>query len=869
MKHSPPRWADRFLAWYCRHDLLEEIQGDVYELYDRTAKEKSKRKADATFIWNVLRFFRLKNIRKTRATHNDHLITTGMIKNILKVAIRNFLHHPAHSFLSVLGLTVSFLSAFLILLWITHESSYDRFHEEPQHIFKVLSHVKTNGTFETYDAAAVGIDVSSVPEIAYHASVISGTRWPNELCFRPDGKNDECIYLNGIYSQGSFFSIFNLPILHGQEDPISKDFTIAISENMATRLFNTTDVIGKTLKIDTWFDVTITAVFKDLPPNSSLKLDFAMPLNVFQKLRGFSNEQLSSKFFSTYIKTGVDSDSSSLTKKLNSQSVLTDQLKNDNVSYSAFPFTDWRLKSKFENGKSVGGKIQYVTLFTIIAILVVAMAIINFINLSTARATNRSKEIGIRKVTGALRSGIIFQFVSESFIVVLIAFFIAAVLTQFLLPLFSGIIGETINVQLFSGLVPVYLVIFLFLVALAAGLYPAFVMSSFQPAKVLKGTLASGSSGAKNLRKLLLVVQLSVSIGIIIFSGVLFNQLNFIVNKDLGYDRENMVRVEPTFNLLKKYDAFKNELLGNPNIKGVTATNGNPLSLEAHNTGVKWPGKPDNARVTFQTFGCSYDFVETFGLKVLQGRAFLPKAMDTINNEIMVTEEAVRIMGFSQPIGEKIFIGDSPCVIIGVVNDFHTESLRNEKLPVVLYTQPILNCSALYIKYQAGTTQEAMAAVQQTYKKLEPSYGMKYWFQDETFDTLYKTEISASHMVILFTIVSLVIVVLGVVGLATYNVVRKKKEIGIKRVFGATIPNILTMLTKEFVVIILLASAMAIPFVWYGADKWLSGFAYRIDMPWWIYITTFLGTTFLIAFIVVLQGLRAASANPTQTLRSE
>lgn len=867
MKHSPPRWADRFLAWYCRHDLLEEIQGDVYELYDRNAKE-SKRKADVTFIWNVLRFFRLKNIRKTRSTHNNPLLTTGMIKNILKVAIRNFLRHPAHSFLSVLGLTVSFLSAFLILLWITHESSYDRFHEEPQRIFKVLSHVKTNDTFETFDAAAVGIDVSSVPEIASHASVISGTRWPNELCFRPEGKNDECIYLNGIYSQGSFFSIFNVPVLHGQQDPISKDFTIAISENMATRLFNTTDVIGKTLKIDSWFEVTITAVFQNLPGNSSLKFDFAMPLNVFQKLRGFSNDQLSATFFSTYIKTGIDADSSSLTKKLNSQLVLTDKLKNDNVSYSAFPFTDWRLKSKFENGKSVGGKIQYITLFAIIAILVVAMAVINFINLSTARATNRSKEIGIRKVTGALRSSIVFQFISESFIVVLIAFVLAAALTHFLLPLFSGVVGEPISAQLFSGVVPIYLLIFLLLVALAAGLYPAFVMSSFQPATVLKGTITGGTSGAKNLRKLLLVVQLSVSTGIIIFSGVLFNQLNFIVNKDLGYDRENMIRIEPTYKLLQQYEAFKNNLLSNSQIKHVTAGNGNPLNLDGHTTGISWPGKPDGMRITFQTLGGNYDLPETFGLTLTEGRLFDSKK-DTLGNEVLVTEEAVKIMGMTNPVGELIKFGQAELVIIGVLRDFHTESLRNEKLPVILYQQPILNCSAIYVRYQAGSTQQTLKTVSEVWKKMEPAYTIKYWFQDETFDTLYKTEISASYMVILFTIVSLVIAVIGVVGLATYNVVRKKKEIGIKRVFGATVSNILTMLTKEFVVIVLLASAIAIPFVWYGADKWLSGFAYRIDMPWWIYAATFLGTGLLIAFIVMIQGLRAAASNPAKTLRSE
>lgn len=866
MKHAPPKWADRFLTWYCRHDLLEEIQGDVYELYERTAKE-SKRKADVTFVWNVLRFFRWKNIRKRKTTYDNSSISFGMIKNIFKVALRNFLRQPGHSFLSVFGLTVSFVAAFLILLWVMHETSFDRYHDEPQRIFKVMSHVESNGSFETYDAASLGIDVSGIPEITRQAPVITGDRWPNVLCFRGDPKND-CIYITGIYSKPALFEILNFTILRGEKNPIDREFTVAISEDMANRLFNSIDVIGKTLKIDLWYEATITAVFKDVPTNSSLQFDFVMPVGVFQKLRGFSDEGLANSFFPSLVKTGSDVTADLLTEKLNTAPALTESLKRDKVTYQAFPFTDWRLKSKFENGKSVGGKIQYVTLFIIIAILVLAMAVINFVNLSTARATNRAKEIGIRKTTGALRAGIIFQFLSESFVIVFLAFVLAVVAAQLLLPYFNSMIGETLSVQLFNGLIPVYLGGFLILVALAAGLYPAMVMSSFQPARALKGELSTPASGATYLRKTLLVVQLSVSIGIIIFSGIIFNQLDFIVHKNLGYDRGNMVRVEPTYKLLKQYDAFKTELLKNHAIASVTATNGNPLSLQGHTTGVTWQGKSEDTRVTFQTLGGNYDLVEAFGFTLLEGRVFDPKR-DTLGNEIMITKEAARVMQMKNPLGERISVGSSQCVIIGVLDDFHTESLRNEKLPVIVYRQSVLQCFAIYVKYQAGSTQQALEIVKATYKKMEPDFTMNYWFQDETFDNMYKTEITASYMVVIFTIISLVIAIIGVVGLATYNVIRKQKEIGIKRVFGATVPNILTMLTKEFVIIILIASVVAIPFVWYSADRWLSGFAYRIEMPWSLYVITFLGTLGLIALIVGLQGFRAALANPIKTLRSE
>lgn len=865
---TPPKWADRFLEWYCRADLLEEIQGDAYELYDRKSKE-NKRIADLQFIWNVLRFFRWQNIRKKNTPYSESLISIGMLRNILKVALRNFVKQPGHSTLGVLGLAVSFICAFYVLLWIEHENSFDRFHQEPQRIFKVLSHVEANGVLETYDAAAIGMDVASIPEISEHVPVLNGSRWPHELCFRSNATTDACIYLNGIYSNTSLFTTFNFPILHGEQNPFSKNASIAISEKMAKTLFNETNVVGKTLNIDTWFDVTITAVFSDVPVNSTLQFDFVMPLVIFQKMRGLNDEQMAANFYPAYIKTNTDASAAQLTEKMNAPLVLTERLKNDKVSYSAYPLTDWRLQGKFENGKSVGGRIEYVTLFIILGVLVVVMAVINFINLSTARATNRSKEIGIRKVTGAVRSGIVFQFVSESFIIVLMAFTIALGVTQLTLPFFNTLIGETLGVDLLSGWIPLYLLGFALIVALAAGLYPAFVMSSFQPAVVLKSSTGTSGSGGKQLRKILLVVQLSASIGIVIFSGIVFYQLQFIQSKNLGYDRENMIRIEPTHRLLQHYEPFKAELLSSPAIKGVTASNANPLSLQGHTTGLRWNGQPEDSRVTFQTLGCNYEFIETFGITLLEGRNSLPNQKDSLNIEIIVSEEAVKVMGLTNPIGEILTFGDTPCVIIGVVKDFHTESLRKEKLPVVLYTHPILHCSAIYVKYEAGRVQEAMEAVQAVYKKNEPSFSMKYWFQDDTFNNLYKTEITASRMIVGFTIIALVIAVIGVVGLATYNVVRKRKEIGIKRVFGASITSILTMLSQEFTGIIIIATVLAIPFAWYGATEWLNGFAYHIDMPWWIFLSTFVGISVLTILIICLQGFKAAATNPTQTLRSE
>lgn len=864
-KPVPPRWADRFLQWYCRPDLLEEIQGDVYELYQRAATQR-KLKADVQFVWNVLRFFRLKNIRKRKSSATS--ISSGMIKNIFVVAIRNFFRQPGHSLLNVAGLAVSFFAALLILLWVSHEFSFDRFHENPERIFKVLSHVETNGSFETYHGAETQIDVSSIPEVESKTIVLDGTRWPNELCFRADSLTTDCIYLNGIYSEDNFFSTFRFPITEGDQQPLKKPNEIAISQNMSQRLYGTASPLGKVIKIDNYFPMTISSVFENVPSNSSLQFDFVMPLAFYKKMRGLSDEGFATYFLSVYLKTNTHITTDDLTQKLNHRSVLTERLKNDHVSYSAFALPEWRLHDHFENGQSTGGRIQYVRLFLVIAIMVVAMAIINFVNLSTARASSRSKEIGIRKVTGAFRSSIVLQFLGESFMVVLVALLLAAVLAQISIPYFNSVLGEQLSTSLISAEAVGVLLLFLLLVALAAGLYPAIVMSSFQPAAVLK-SVTTRYSGAQQLRKVLLVVQVAVSLSIIVFSGILFQQLSFIQRQNLGYDRENILHIEPTYNLMKQYDAFKNELLQHPEIKSVTAGVGNPLNLHNHTTGVTWPGMPEGSRPTFQILPCNYELPETFGMTLLEGRSFTPSPGDTVNSEVLITEEAVKMMQLKEPIGTIFKVGAVNCKIIGVLRDFHTESLRNEKLPVILYQHPTLNCSAIYVRYQPGTTQAAMAVVQETYKKMEPSFTMKYTFLDDVFNKMYKTEQTASYMVIFFTAISFVIAIIGVVGLSTYNVMRRKKEIGIKRVFGASVANILSMLSREFLILISLSTLLAIPFAWYSADQWLSGFAYRIDMPWWMFGVTFTIVTTITLALICVQALRTVTTNPTKVLRNE
>ncbi len=868
MKQYPPDWALKFLRWYCRPDLLEEIEGDAYELFSRKAKE-SERIARLQFVWNVGRFFRLKNIRKRSSQNYNSTISTAMIKNIFKIFLRNFIRQPGHSFLTIFGLSAGFTSAFLILLWLAHEYSFDRFHADNEKIFKVMTHVEADGSYQTYDIASCLIDVSSVPEIEKLVGVSTGNRWPHELCFRPEGKPNECIYLSGVYANENLFSVFNFPIIQGDPNPLKQNASIAISQKMAALLFGSTVPVGKTMMIDGSREVTIASIFENIPANSSLQFDFALSYDILKKQWGTSEEQFGQNFFNMYVKTQSDVSTEQLTKKLNDIRVVTEALKAQKISYQAYPITDWHLKNKFEGGKNTGGRIEYVVLFGIVGILIAIMAIINYVNMATARATLRAKEIGIRKVTGAMRGTIAAQFMSESFFIVLLSTLLSSFTTQLVLPFFSRLVGEPISLTILSGWIPIYVLAFLIVVALLAGIYPSLMMSSYQPVRILKNQLSSSTTGSQGFRKGLLVVQLSISIGIIIFSGVLYYQLNYVTTKNLGFDRHNMIHIEPTYPLLKKFDAFKNELLKNPSIVGLSTSNSNPLSSGGSNTGVSWQGKSPDSRVEFKTIGCIPQFPETIGLKIIEGKSFESKPSDSVRTEALVTEEAMKTMGLKQPIGEEIKIGEATCVIIGIVNDFHTESLHAVRLPVILFRTPIEQTSAIYIKYQPGTTQQSMAAINSVYKSFEPSYTMRYNFQDETFDESYKTEIVASRLVTLFTIIALVIAIIGIISLATFNMLRKTKEIGIRRVFGASVMQALALLFNEFSLIVLLAMFIAAPIAWYAADHWLQGFAYHTAMPWWIFAVTLAGIAGLIAIIVWLQGMRTISANPTKTLRSE
>ncbi|MDR7131462.1 ABC-type antimicrobial peptide transport system permease subunit [Algoriphagus sp. 4150] len=866
---KPPKWADKFLAWYCRPDLLDEIQGDIYELYDRKVGE-SKRAANWQFVWNVIRFFRIKNIKKRSSKTYSNAITAAMLKNNLTVFLRSFRRNPGHSLLSLFGLSIAFACTFLIVLWVNNEMSYDKFNKDSENLYKVITHIDANDSYQTQFTAGFNIDVSSVPEVEEVTHISTGTRWPHELCFWPETETGECVYFSGVYASPGLFSTFTFPILSGDPDPLKDVAQIAISDKMAKTLYGEESPLGKIIKIDGSKEVSIAAVFQDIPSQSSIKFDFALPFSIYQRQTGISDERLQSWFFDVYLKTVSNVDAGQLSGKLNNPAVIGGEYLSKKMAYEAVPFTEWHLNNTYENGKATGGRIDYVRLFILIALLVLVMAVINFVNLSTAKATLRAKEIGVRKAIGAVKSSLVAQFMSESFVMVLAAFLLGIGWTVLGLPIFNNIIGDSLSLSLIGGMNVVYLLIFMVVVALLAGLYPSLVLSSFQSAGILKG--ASNFNGSLNIRKVLMAVQICLSLGIILFSSVIYFQLDFIRQKNLGFDRENMIRLEPSYRLLKSYDAFKSETLRSDAVTDMTAANANPMVMDNNTLAVDWAGKSPDSQISFQTIGALANFSELFGLQVLEGRSFLAEKLtkDSLATEALITETAAAYFGFENPIGEKIRIHDYlDCEIVGVVNDLHTSSLKESIQPLIIYRSPIEYLPGIYIKYRNGEAQKALEAISVSYKLIEPDLLLKYWFQDETFDNLYKTESIASNLVLAFSMISIIIAIIGIVGLATFNTLRKTKEIGVRRVFGATAFESLLVLVKEFVWVVMIALLVAVPVAWVISQKWLQSYAYRTQIPWVTFGLIVLAAVLLIMGVIWIQSQKTITTNPTKSLRSE
>ncbi len=860
----PPQLFLRFLRWYCNPALLERIEGDLFEVYYDRVEKSGKRKADMRFMIDVLLLFRPAIIRLPGRLN---ISNDGMIKSYLNVAWRNVIRNKTFSLINIGGLSTGIACSLLILLWINDELNIDKFNSNPD-LYNVYERIYAEGKVDAgpWVPGMLAAELKhQVPEIKYASGVWT---YNEEILFSVDEKK---IHIEGIAADSDFFKMFNYELIKGNADDALTDPTsIAVSRKMAESLFGSVEAAyGSTVRMSNESDLKITAIFENVPDNASQQFDFVVNWKeLLQSIRWLQSWIYRGPFAYIQLHPGTNPGKiESKIKEFLNPFLIANSGEGYRTELGLQPYQDMYLHSSFKDGVPDGGRIEYVRLFTVVAIFILLIACINFMNLSTARAVKRAKEVGVRKTMGAIRSFLVTQFIGEAMLLTLFAVVIAVVLVAIILPYFNIITSKHIVMPLPSPTFWGGLVALLFVTGLVAGAYPAFFLSSLNAIRVLKGSLKT-EPGSLLFRKALVVFQFVLVIAFIAGTVTVSRQLDYMQSKDLGFDKENILYIPLQGDLRDKYEVFKQQLLNSPGVQGVTRSTNVPSHINTHEYDLAWEGKSQDERVVAIHNGIGYEFLPMMNIQLLQGRNF-SKDFISDSTGFIINETALRIIGYEDPIGKPLTFLQRKGTIIGVVKDFHLSSLREPIKPLIMYLGENETWGNILVKTKPGETQEAITTVERLFKEFEPSFLIKYQFADIEFQKLYNSEQIVSKLSFSFSVLAIFIACLGLFGLMMFTVEQRRKEIGVRKVIGATTMNIVSMLSNDIVKLVIVAAFFAAPLAWFAMDNWLGQFAYKIDLDWWIFVTPAIITLLVALFTTSWQAIKAGLSNPVNSLRSE
>jgi ABC-type antimicrobial peptide transport system permease subunit len=790
-----------------------------------------------------------------------------MIKNYLKVAWRNLVKNKAHTFINMAGLSVGLACSLLILLWVQSELDMDAFHKNGRNLYAVYQRQyfdhKISAQYETPGLLAQELK-KAIPEVEYAAT----TSFDEEHTFKV---GDKIIKLTGAAADADFFKMFSYPLLQGNaQTALSNLSGIAISQKMAVDFFGSPQAaMGKSLRYDDRKNFIVSSVFENVGTNSSLKFDYVINWSAYLLDNPWAKQWDNNGPYN-YIQLHADANPAVVDKKITHfLEAYNKYLKKGYFmeELALQPFGQVYLHSNIVSGKVEGGRIEYVRLFSIVAVFILLIACINFMNLTTARSVKRAKEIGVRKVVGAVRGVLIRQFISESLLLTTMAVIVALVIMIVLLPFFNQITLKQIELPFNQPMFWVKLLVITLITGLVSGSYPALFLSSFNPIKVLKGTLKL-DPGTTVFRKALVVFQFVLSIALIIGTMIVSRQVNYIQSINLGFDRENLVYVPLEGALDKNYEIFKNEALKMPGIRSVTRSSGQPTNITHSTVGVQWVGKDPGSTIAFSNSAVGYDFINTMKLKMAAGRDF-SKDFVTDTAGYILNETALKRIGYTDPIGKPFTMWGKKGTIIGIVKDFHFNSMHELIKPLILQYGENWQEGNMVVRTQPGKTKEAISSLEKLAKELNPNFQFTYTFSDEAYNKLYNNEQVVSKLSDAFASLAIFISCLGLLGLAMFTAEQRLKEIGIRKVLGASVSSLFKLLSLEFLVLIIIALLIATPVAWYGMDYWLRSFAYQTHIEWWMFILTGLLITGIALATVSFQAIKAALVNPVKILRSE
>ena len=785
-----------------------------------------------------------------------------MIKNYFKVAFRNLWKNKSYGFLNIFGLAIGIACAGLIFLWVEDELSYNKSYVKRNQLYQVYVNHNYEGKISTF-AAMPGLLAPAMQQELPGIKNTSRFTWDQYTLFTV---GEKAIYERGYYADSNAFSMFGFEFLQGKADQAFDQLhSIVISEKMAKKFFgNDQNIIGKTIKVDNKEDYVITGVIKDLPENSTLKFDWLCPFKNYLDRNEWLNSWTNNGIL-TYVELDKQANITALAKKLERFIYTKD------TSATARPFLfamkDWRLYNDFQEGKQVGGRIKYVKLFSTIAWIILVIACINFMNLATARSEARAKEVGVRKVLGAARKTLIGQFIGEAFFMSFLSAFVAVIMMYFFLKPFNDLVQKDLSVNLFAPQHIISLLIIVFVCGLIAGSYPAVYLSSFNPMSVFK-RITSKLSSPVLIRKGLVVLQFSISIALIIGTIIIYQQIQHVKSRELGYDKERLIQTALRGEMQNHFPVIKQQLLATGYVENAAMSNLNMLYMGSNSSGYEWEGKEKSKKILITQDMVSPDYIKTMGIKIKQGRDFYPVAKQDSAN-VIVNQTLADMIDKRNAVGKYMMKDSVKLTIIGVTNDLVFDDMYGKSEPIVFYSYPEWY-GYIYIKYKAGADiEKAISKTESIVKANNPGFPFNYTFVDQEFDRIFKTESLIGKLAGVFAILAIIISCLGLFGLAAYTAERRTKEIGIRKVLGATVTGITQLISKDFLKLVLISAVVAFPIAWWAMHNWLLDYAYRISISWWVFIFSGLLAMIIALMTISFQSIKAAVANPVKSLRTE
>lgn len=790
-----------------------------------------------------------------------------MLKNYLKTAFRNLWKNKTYSFLNIFGLAVGITCAGFIFLWVEDELSYDHNNFKKDQLYQVMENQAYDGKTYTFSATP-GLLAGAMKEEVPGIKNTCRFSWNQYTLFT---LGEKTLYERGYYADSSVFSMFTIPFVQGKkENAFNQLQSLVISEKMAEKFFGKNkNIIGKTLKVDNTEEYIISGVIKDFPENSTLKFDWIASFKGF-----FERNQWLLQWGNNSIQTFAELEKNADVKSLNRK--LDGFIKSKDTSAVAQPFlfsmNDWRLRGKFEEGKQVGGRIQYVRMFSTIAWIILLIACINFMNLATARSEKRSREVGVRKVLGAGKKTLIAQFIGEAVLMSFLSVVLSIGMMYLLLPGFNKIVVKELSLGLDNPIHIFSLVIIGLICGLVAGSYPAIYLSSFNPIWVFKGLKIKGAAPAF-IRKGLVVLQFTISIALIIGTIIIYQQIQHIKSRELGFNKNNLIQTGLRGNMQKNYSVIKHDLLQSGYVENLAMSNLNMLYMGNSSNDFRWEGKDPAKKVLITEDHITPEYLSTAGIKIKQGRDFHPVASND-SQSVIINETLAKMIG-KDAVGKILFrdtseTGAVSYTIVGVTKDFVFGDMYGKADPLVFMCSPEDRFGYLYIRLKPqANVERAVAKIETTIKTNNPGYPFDYIFVDDEFDLQFRSEMLIGKLSRIFALLAVIISCLGLFGLAAYTAERRTKEIGIRKVLGASVTGITGLLSKDFLRLVFISAVVAFPLSWWFMHKWLQNYAYRISISWWVFVIAGLLALIIALITISFQSIRAAVANPVKSLRTE